>query len=173
MRGTPRLADALARVHALLDSRTIHHAVVGAVAVGVRTEPRFTSDIDLAVSVESDADAERVVHDMVQGGYSVLELFQTTKTEEIVTVRFLHRELPEIVTDLLFQTSGIEREVVSTAEQIEVFPGHWIGVARVGHLISMKLLSRGDERPQDQTDLVKLVGVASATTFGSPARVSG
>ena len=33
-------------------------AVVGGIAVSVRTEPRFTRDIDFAVAVESDADAE-------------------------------------------------------------------------------------------------------------------
>jgi hypothetical protein len=33
-------------------------ALVGALAVGIRSEPRFTRDIDIAVAVESDGEAE-------------------------------------------------------------------------------------------------------------------
>lgn len=36
-------------------------ALVGGLAVSVRTEPRFTRDVDLAVAVGSDEEAERIV----------------------------------------------------------------------------------------------------------------
>jgi hypothetical protein len=36
-------------------------ALVGGIAVSIRTEPRFTRDVDLAVAVENDIEAEAVV----------------------------------------------------------------------------------------------------------------
>jgi hypothetical protein len=67
------------------------------------------------------------------------------------------------VIDLLFASSGIEPEVVAEAESIELLPTLTIGVARTGHLIALKVLSRDDiTRPQDLADLRALLGVASA-----------
>ena len=37
------------------------YALVGGFAVNVRTEPRFTADVDFAVSVKDDAEAEEVL----------------------------------------------------------------------------------------------------------------
>ena len=54
------------------------------------------------------------------------------------------------VIDLLFASSGIEPEVVADAESIELLPNLTMGVARTGHLIALKVLSRDDvSRPQD------------------------
>ncbi len=50
----------------------------------------------------------------------------------------------------LFAPSGIESEIVNEAEPIEVIKGLQLPVARVGHLIALKLLARDDAtRPQD------------------------
>jgi len=71
-------------------------------------------------------------------------------------------ELQAPVIDLLFASSGIEREVVAEAEPIELLPNLTIGVARTGHLIALKILSRDDvKRPQDLLDLRALLRVAS------------
>jgi hypothetical protein len=67
------------------------------------------------------------------------------------------------VIDLLFASSGIEPEVVAEAERIELLPNLTIGVARTGHLIALKVLSRDDvTRPQDLVDLRALLRVASS-----------
>lgn len=42
-------------------------ALIGGLAVSVRAEPRFTRDIDLAVTVRDDADAERLVNSLAGG----------------------------------------------------------------------------------------------------------
>ncbi len=68
-----------------------------------------------------------------------------------------------IVVDLLFASSGIEKEVVSHAEAIELIEGLVIPTAQIGHLIALKVLSRDDEnRPQDIADLRQLI--KSSTT---------
>lgn len=67
------------------------------------------------------------------------------------------------VVDLLFASSGIEREIVRDAETIDVLPGIRCKVARCGHLLALKVLARDDDsRPQDKADLVALLKVASA-----------
>jgi hypothetical protein len=70
------------------------------------------------------------------------------------------------LVDLLFAASGIEVEVVRAAEPIEVGAGLVADVARVGHLIAMKLVSRDDDRrPQDRGDLAALAKVADPTEW--------
>lgn len=65
--------------------------------------------------------------------------------------------------DVLFASSGIEPEIAGSAEPLEILPGLRVPVATVGHLLALKLLSRDDRtRPQDQVDLVQLLGVAEA-----------
>ncbi len=50
---------------------------------------------------------------------------------------------------MLFALSGIEREVVAAAEPLELLPALTTSVARIGHLIALKVLSREDiERPK-------------------------
>lgn len=64
--------------------------------------------------------------------------------------------------DLLFASSGIEPEIVSAAEVVDLLPGLSIPVARTEHLIALKVLSRDDvRRPQDLVDLRALLRVAS------------
>ncbi|MBK9034106.1 MAG: hypothetical protein IPL61_23040 [Myxococcales bacterium] len=66
------------------------------------------------------------------------------------------------MVDLLFAASGIEAEIVAAAEPVEVSEGVVAPVARVGHLIAMKLISLDDaHRPRDRDDLTKLAAVAS------------
>ena len=71
-----------------------------------------------------------------------------------------------VVVDLLFASSGIEPEIVAGAEVVEVMPGLSVAVARAGHLISLKILARDDERrPQDHVDLVALRAKADGATW--------
>ena len=81
----------------------------------------------------------------------------------MATVRLTRSSEPRgPVIDLLLASSGIEREVVIEAEPIELLRNLTIGVARTGHLIALKVLSRDDvTRPQDLADLRALLRVAS------------
>jgi hypothetical protein len=65
------------------------------------------------------------------------------------------------VLDLLFASSGIEAEIVAEAERCEILPGVIVPVARIGHLIAMKVLAESDVRAQDRADLQALIAVAS------------
>jgi predicted nucleotidyltransferase len=150
------LRDTVARVAPLGPSL----ALVGGLAVSVRTEPRFTRDIDLAVAVADDAEAESVVRALTPP-YEVLATLEHEQLERLAAVRLGRSERTEgAVVDLLFTSSGIEGEIAAAATPIEVFAGLTVPVARTGHLVAVKLLARGDHRPQDDVDLRALLDVA-------------
>jgi len=139
-------------------------ALVGGLAVSVRSEPRTTRDVDIAVAVPNDDAAEELVRSLLRRRYGVMAAVEQTATGRLSTIRL---EPPGAgaagaVVDLLFASSGIEAEVCEGADRLEVIEGIVAPVASVGHLIAMKLLSRDDDaRPQDVIDLRALVQVAS------------
>lgn len=142
-------------------------ALIGGFAVSVRTEPRFTRDVDLAVAVSGDDEAEALTRRLLAEGHEVLATIEHEAVGRLAMVRL------QLATDghldLLFASSGIEAEVVAAAERTEILPGVVLPVATVGHLIALKLLSRSDERPSDEADLVALVGAAAATDLADAA----
>lgn len=157
------LSETLARILGDLAERRAAHALVGGLAVSLHTEPRFTRDVDLAVAVGSDPEAERLVADLAARGYRVVAQVEQQERARLATARLLPPGRPEegLLVDLLFASSGIEREVVDDAERLEVLPGLVASVAAVPHLVALKLLSCNDEtRPQDGVDLRALIGVA-------------
>ncbi len=129
--------------------------------------PRFTGDVDLAVAVESDSEAERVVGGLLRRGYRLFKQLEHIDTHRFATARmllppalFANDESP--VVDLLLATAGIEKEVVAEAEILEVVGGQRVPVARIGHLLALKLLSEDpDRRPLDAADIVALLRKAT------------
>ncbi len=156
-----RVEVALRDIATALESHRAAFAVVGGLAVSARAEPRFTRDVDVAVSVASDADAEQLIHALAPVGYSVLATVEQDAKARLSTVRLADPRQGGIVVDLMFASSGIEPEIVSAAQSLEIVPGLSLPIATVGHLIALKLLSESPERPQDASDLVALSLVAS------------
>lgn len=139
-------------------------ALVGGLAVSARTEPRLTRDIDIAIAVADDNEAETVVKDLTNGGYRIVAVVEQKRTGRLATARLVPpgSKAESAVLDVLFASSGIENEIVAAAEEIEVFAGVRVHVAQPGHLFAMKVLSRNDQtRPQDQLDLAALGKVLS------------
>lgn len=156
------LETALRRINHDLSQAGVPFAVVGGLAVSVRTEPRFTRDADLAVALSTDAEAEALIHTLRAGHYGIEAVIEQEAVGRLATVRLtLSSEPRSPVVDLLFASSGIESEVVTDAEVMELLPQLQMRVARVGHLIAMKVLSRDDvTRPQDVGDLRALLRAA-------------
>jgi hypothetical protein len=159
-----RLEAALRGIATELGRRGRKWALVGGLAVSARAEPRFTRDIDLALVVADDADAEALVRALVDCGYRVTASLEQESVGRLATVRLeAPGEGPEgVVVDLLFASSGIEPELVRAADVLEVFPGLSIGVARGGHLLALKVLSKSTSRPQDAVDIAALLRQADA-----------
>ena len=154
-----RLQAALAEIGRLLDESGVGWALVGGLAVSARAEPRFTRDVDLVVAVEGDPEAESLVRDLRAHGYEVLEAVEQEATGRFATARLLPPggDPRGVVVDLLFASSGVEQEIVATAQPLEVLPGLVLPVAGSGELMALKLLARDDAtRPQDGADLAVL-----------------
>lgn len=149
--------EALRRIAALGERQGIRWALVGGMAVSVRTEPRFTRDVDLAVAVVDDLQAEAIVGRLRENGYRVEAIVEQEAADRMATVRLRRVGLgEEPYVDLLFASSGIEDLIVDHAEQLEVLPGVALRVASAEHLLATKVLALDDSRPQDAADAVAL-----------------
>jgi len=157
------LESALHRITTDLNRSNTDFALIGGLAVSVRTEPRFTRDADFAVACTSDGEAETLIRGLRASGYEVAAIVEQEAVRRLATVRLIIADDAEgPVIDLLFASSGIEREVVGAGEPIELLPGLIVKVARIEHLIALKVLSRDDDRrPQDFVDLRALLRAAT------------
>jgi predicted nucleotidyltransferase len=143
-----------------LDAIGARWAVIGGLAVAFRAEPRFTKDIDLAVAVADDEEAEGIVNRLQVRGYALASLVEQDYVNRLATARLVRPKagVSSAFIDLLFANSGIEEELVRRADRLEVLPDVFIPVASIGHLIALKVLAG---RHQDLTDLGYLIAAAT------------
>jgi hypothetical protein len=155
------LLDALRRASEEFDRRGLCWALVGGLAVSIRAEPRFTRDVDIALAIADDAGIEALIADLRAQGYVLQTVLEQAVLGRLATARLTPPGGPAggVVLDLLFASSGIESDVCEAAERLDVVPGLSIPVARSGHLVAMKLLSRAEHRLQDDLDLRHLADV--------------
>jgi hypothetical protein len=147
-----------------LDRLRCRWALVGGLAVSSRAEPRFTRDVDVAVAAEEDAQAEALVHSLQNRGFRAVAAIEQEAAGRLASVRLLpaHEGEESVIVDLLFASSGLEPELVAAAEGLEILPGLVAPVARVGHLLALKVLARDDlRRPQDIADIRAMLAIAS------------
>lgn len=156
------LKEVLRLVVSELGSAGSRWALIGGLAISARLEPRFTRDIDLAISVDDDTDAESLVGRFRRQGFRIHTILEQEATDRLATVRLQTSAGDEgPFVDLLFASSGIEPEVVAAADPIEIAVGLEVPVAQLGHLLAMKVLARDDERrPQDLIDIRNILNVA-------------
>jgi hypothetical protein len=159
--------DAAARAAVDLQACGARFALIGGLAIGARAEPRFTRDVDIALAVARDEDAEQLVNALTRRGYRVETVIEQTRAGRLATVRLVHPSMPGVFTDLLFASSGIEHELVAAAEPLSYRRGTRLPVATVGHLIALKVLSESEARLQDRIDLRTLASVATPDDWGS------
>jgi hypothetical protein len=159
------LEAALRQIQSELTTHGVQWALVGGLAVSARSEPRFTRDADLAVAVRDDREAELLVRWLLGRGYETFATVEQEAVGRLATVRLIPpgEKVEGLVIDLLFASSGIEQEIVAAAEPLEILPKLTVPVARTGHLIALKVLSRNDDqRPTDLADLRALFGRADS-----------
>jgi hypothetical protein len=153
-----------------LDAIGAHWAVIGGLAVAFRAEPRFTKDVDVAVAVADDREAENIVNRLQVRGYALASLVEQDYVDRLATARLIRPQAgtSSAFIDLLFASSGIEDDIVRGADLLEVLPGLFMPVASIGHLIALKVLAG---RHQDLTDLGYLISAATEADLGE-ARAS-
>ncbi|HSU38104.1 MAG TPA: nucleotidyl transferase AbiEii/AbiGii toxin family protein [Polyangiaceae bacterium] len=130
-------------------------ALVGGLAVSVRAEVRFTRDVDIAVLVADDSDAESLTYQLRSAGYSAVASVEHETQHRHATVRLMSPS--GVKVDLLFASSGIEAEIVDKATTIDFGSAGPVPVANAEELLAMKVLSMTDTRLQDRIDAQRLL----------------
>ena len=156
------VVKAAARAADDLTELGVRFALVGGLAVSVWAEPRYTRDVDLAVSVDVDEEAERLIRELSARGYEIVTILEQTRTNRLATARLRRKEDRSVFIDLLFASSGIERELAAAAIEIDALP-----VSRVGHLLALKVLSESERRLQDRIDIQQLARIATEKDWGT------
>jgi Nucleotidyl transferase AbiEii toxin, Type IV TA system len=144
-----------------LNYKNARWALVGGLAVSLRAEPRTTRDIDLVIASESESEAEKLIFFLRQA--RAWEQVWCLDGNRQLTVRMINRR-PEIkgtVVDFMIVSSGIEKEVVQRATEMEVEPGLVIKVASVASLLALKTLPDRPDRLKDETDFLSLARISS------------
>jgi len=139
--------------------------------VSARCDPRFTRDVDLAIAVDDDARAEALVQKLGMVGFRVGAMAEQEAVGRLAMIRLVDGD--DTTIDMLTASSGIEAEVVSEAELFEVVRGIVLPVARVGHLIALKLLSVSPGRETDASDLRNLAAIATSEEWDRAAVAVG
>jgi hypothetical protein len=130
-------------------------ALVGGLAVSVRAEVRFTRDLDLVVLVADDAEAESLIYELRSAGYSAVASVEHESRHRLSTVRLMSPSAVKV--DLLFASSGIEKEIVDRATPVDLGSAGIVPVASAEELLAMKILSMTDTRLQDRIDAQQLL----------------
>lgn len=153
------VTDVLQKTMACLDDFGVRYALIGGLAVSVRSEPRFTRDVDIAVAVDSDEMAEQVVRAMFARGFQLYMQIEQTTAGRLATCRLVHRDTPEsAIVDLFFASSGIEQEVVDAASNLEIVESIELPVVQPEDLIVLKLLAVANRSNlQDTQDVLNLL----------------
>lgn len=151
-----------------LDRQRVPWAIIGGWAVSIRTAPRFTRDVDIVVAAPADSEAESLIASFTSERFTIDTLIEQTAMNRLATVRL--RPPPSYETglllDILFFSSGIEKEICEEAERIECLPGFTAPVAKIEHLLALKILARDDDsRPQDAADIHALIEESSDSTL--------
>lgn len=152
------LLEALDAAEAVLDELGHDWCVVGGLAVAARTPARFTVDVDLAVAVSTDAQAEAVTMAFLARGFALVAALEHETTGRLASVRLQRGPGEEV--DLMFALTGIEPEIVADAIAIELLSNRVARTATIGHLVATKVLSADDHRPRDAQDLLALLAQA-------------
>jgi hypothetical protein len=132
-------------------------ALVGGLAVSVRAEVRFTRDVDLAVAVDNDTEAESFVYALKSRGYTTVASVEHEAQSRLATIRLWSPH--GVKVDLLFASSGIEAETIARATIVALPSVGAVPIARAEELLSLKVLSMTDERLQDRIDARNLLRV--------------
>lgn len=128
------------------------------------------------MALDTDAEAKALVRRLRGEGYAVIAVVEQEADERIATVRLTSARTGSegAVLDLLFASSGIEREIVDAAAVVDLFEGLAVPLASLPALVAQKVLARDDvRRPKDRLDLVKLLEVASDPDLLEAERLLG
>ncbi len=154
------LQPALLKLKADLRHLRLRWTLIGGLAVSLRGEPRTTKDLDVAIAVTGNREAENIVANFTSRAYRLDAVREHLELDRLVSVGLVAAVTGtrEIVVDLMFASSGIEEEVVAASDLLEALPGLTLPVATTAHLLALKTLAG---RAKDIADFATLTQYAT------------
>jgi predicted nucleotidyltransferase len=136
-----------------LDSASAPYAIIGGVAVAIRSVPRFTNDVDAVLWVGEDA-WEAFLRNLEHHGF-------TTRATNPIEFAKLHRLLlltdeDGVQVDLSLGALPFEQEMIRNAEPIEIAPGLIASIATPECLVVMKAVAWRTKDIQDIREIVSI-----------------
>lgn len=141
------LRKTLADVVRWLRENYVDHALIGALAISARGNPRATADVDLVVAIDTQR-ALDLVAALESSDFQPLFTNVQDVVEQAFILPLLHRET-KVKVDLSIGLSRFEQRAVARADVQNVL-GTQVPVATAEDLIIMKSLAG---RPQDEQDI--------------------
>lgn len=149
-----------------LNNLGVSWALVGALACSVYAEPRTTRDIDITVALSGRNELDNFVKKLTALGYFNPQLLMHATPVITMGCRVFIQIKNDysIPIDLLNNNCGIENEIVAAATTIEILPSLSLPVARLGHLMAMKILSQDSgDRIRDRSDIMAMLAIVDST----------
>ncbi|MDR3690719.1 MAG: hypothetical protein P4L46_15180 [Fimbriimonas sp.] len=146
-------SKSVGRLSATLRSLGIEFAIVGGVAVGLVSTPRFTADVD-AVLLDLDDRLEWFVAELLKAGYEsrAMDPIGLARRTRVLTMR----DESGVGIDLMLGLLPFDTDLVSNAVLATLSDASTVPVASPGHLVVMKAVAW---RPRDLDDIREIVSV--------------
>ena len=147
----PHLSNALQSLVEWLSGQKIPYVLIGGVAVSLLAKPRFTQDVDVAVSFDVDRLEELIASAAAYG--------LTPRRQDAVAfarrnrVLLLRHDATAISVDMSFIAMPFEEEMIASAQVAEI-GGLQLRLPRPEDLIIMKTVAH---RSQDMVDVEYLI----------------
>jgi hypothetical protein len=142
-----RAVESLSEVFA---AHSVHHALIGGLAISMRGRPRLTQDVDFLVDVPQVA-LPGLLDDLMERGFS---LEPAVVIEEYVRQHMTAFSFGPVRIDWLKPVLPFYSRAIADASPLEWSEGHSVRVAPAEGLILTKMVSF---RPQDQIDIETLL----------------
>lgn len=139
--------DPIAEIVSLFDATGVPYAIIGAHAVNVWLEPRFTADLDITVQA-GGAEIARLKEHLATQGFGVTREHGAKLPSGPDFIRFSSAD-STVVIEIQAAKTAFQQEVIGRAVR-----EHDARVATPEDLIVMKLIA---DRPKDAIDLTGLV----------------
>ena len=133
-----------------LNTAGVRYLIVGAYAVMIHTEPRYTKDLDVWIEPET-ANAQAVIHALTKFGAPVGDLAASDLTQPDTCYQL---GVEPVRIDLLTSIAGIEFASAWERRVIVDFEGEPAAVLGCEDLLAAK---RAAGRPQDNLDIQTLL----------------
>ena len=134
----------------LLNENKVKYCIVGAYAVGLYAEPRYTKDIDILIKPTRE-NGKKIVKALKDFGFESLEL---TEDDFIEKNKFIQLGYPPVRIDIITSIKGCTFEEIWQNKKIDYYDDIKVFVIGLDELIKAK---KAANRPNDKADVAALL----------------